>query len=210
MAVEREEVTALSALLHPLALPRLLLRAADDLNTLADIVRREPHPMDALEQAISDIRHDLRATRAELRRAIESVERLRDTGTMLDADARDIVDGGENLLEGLTVLDARARALIEGTDRLDRVGERLEERTSQVVVGGRDLVETGRDLDGRLHALLPITAALQRHLPEIVQALDAVERLEQSAETVADTVEPLQGAAQRVGRITGRGRTRAS
>jgi hypothetical protein len=74
------------------------------------------------------------------------------------------------------------------------------------VVGGRDLVETGQALDGRLQALLPLTAALERHLPEIVQALHAVERLEQSAGTVADTVEPLQGAAQRVGRIAGRTR----
>jgi methyl-accepting chemotaxis protein len=203
-------VTALSALLHPLAVPRLLLRAADDLSALADVARRDPHPVEVFEQAVSDTRHDLRATLEELQRAVAAVEQLRGTAGTLDAGARQLVDGGENLLEGVEALDARAVALIERTDRLDGVGERLEERTTEVVTGGRDLVETGRDLDGRLHALLPLAAALERHLPQIVRALEAVRRLEQSAETVADTVEPLQGAAQRVGRITGRARSRAS
>ena len=35
-------------------------------------------------------------------------------------------------------------------------------------------------------------------------ATDTVERIEDGMETVTDTVEPLQGAAERVGRVTRR------
>jgi hypothetical protein len=41
-------------------------------------------------------------------------------------------------------------------------------------------------------------------LPRILRALDTVDRLEEEVETVADTIEPLQGAAERVGRVTQR------
>jgi hypothetical protein len=37
-----------------------------------------------------------------------------------------------------------------------------------------------------------------------LRSLDTVDELEEAAETMADTMEPLQGAAERVGRITKR------
>jgi conjugal transfer/entry exclusion protein len=41
-------------------------------------------------------------------------------------------------------------------------------------------------------------------LPRLLEGLDSVEQLEESVETVAETVEPLQGVAKGVGRVSDR------
>jgi hypothetical protein len=41
-------------------------------------------------------------------------------------------------------------------------------------------------------------------LPRMLEGLDVVEQLEDAVETVAETVEPLAGAAEGVGRLTRR------
>ena len=41
-------------------------------------------------------------------------------------------------------------------------------------------------------------------LPRLLEGLDSVEQLEESVETVAETVEPLQGVAKGVGRVSNR------
>ena len=45
---------------------------------------------------------------------------------------------------------------------------------------------------------------LRAALPRLLDGLDSVEQLEESVDTVAETVEPLQGVAKRVGRVSDR------
>jgi conjugal transfer/entry exclusion protein len=45
---------------------------------------------------------------------------------------------------------------------------------------------------------------LRAAFPRLLEGLDSVEQLEDSVETVAETVEPLQGVAKGVGRVSDR------
>lgn len=124
---------------------------------------------------------------------------------------------------------AQARSLVTGTNvtlqaalqaitLLTRTAESLDVTAQQIVVGGKDLTEAtrgqerrteelisgGEDLTAVAEQLALDLAVLRDALPRILEALDTVDRLEGEVETVAETIEPLQGAAERVGRVTRR------
>jgi ABC-type transporter Mla subunit MlaD len=120
---------------NPLTLPpRLLLRALDDLHTLAVAAQRLP----SLEAAL--------------------VERFAALESRADRIEDQLAD------------------LLEFGDRIHAQGEALEATAREVVAAGR----------------------------ELVAAFPTIERTAEIGETLAQAVEPLQGAAERLGRIVDR------
>jgi len=162
---------------------RVVARAAEDLNAVAERARRDPDPV---EQA----RERLDALFTELETLIVAIRRV-------DASAIALGTGGEDLLLATRSLDSTARAIEMGGRELRRTGEDLDEHTQQLITGGQDLTAVAKDLADSLRVL-------RAALPRLLERLDSVEQLEESVETVAETVEPLQGVAKGVGRVSDR------
>ena len=132
--------------------------------------------------------------------------------------ARREPDPVEEVRERLDVLIASIATLVAGARELNSTGRRVDAVAEQIVVGGRDLVETGdaveqrgaeivtggQDLTAVAESLDETLRVFRSALPRLLEGLDTAEQLEQAVETVADTVEPLQGAAERVGKVTRR------
>jgi chromosome segregation ATPase len=162
---------------------RVLARAAEDLNAVAERARRDPDP---LEEA----RERLDSLFAELETLIVAIRAV-------DASALALGSGGEDLLLATRSLDSTARAIETGGRDLRRTGEVLHEHTKELIAGGQDLTAVAKDLADSLRVL-------RVALPRLLEQLESVEQLEESLETVADTVEPLQGVAKGVGRVSDR------
>ena len=169
--------------LAPWRAVRVLARAAEDLNAVAERARRDPDPV---EQA----RERLDALFTELKTLIVAIRTV-------DASAVALGTGGEDLLLATRSLDSTARAIETGGRELRRTGEVLDEHTQELITGGRDLTAVAKDLADSLRVL-------RAALPRLLEGLDSVEQLEESVETVAETVEPLQGVAKGVGRVSDR------
>jgi methyl-accepting chemotaxis protein len=169
--------------LAPLRVVRVLVRAADDLNAVAERARREPDPIDE--------------ARARLDSLSTQLETLIRTAQSLDATAVVLGAGGEDLLAATLELNATARTIETGGRDLRHTGETLDDHTQELIAGGQDLTEVAKDLAGSLRIL-------RAALPRVLEGFDTVDELEASVETVAETVEPLQGVAQGVGRVTDR------
>ena len=183
--------------LAPIRVPMRLARALDDLAVLAERARREPDPVEQVRTRVdtllvelarlveigeaivsggSDLTVETRGANRLMHELVEAARELQRTGVALDGTGRELHDGGQDLLEQTRALDAEGRELIDGGDRLRQVSEQLEQH------------------------LRVFRAAL----PRVMDGLDTVESIEGKIETVAETVEPLQGAAERVGRVSRR------
>ena len=169
--------------LAPWRAGRAVVRAAEDLNALAERARREPDPVDEARQRLD-------ALFAELETLIAAIRGV-------DARAAALVTGGEDLLVATRSLNSTARAIETGGRDLNRTGEVLDDHTQELIDGGQDLTAVAKDLAASLRVL-------RVALPRLVEGLDSVEQLEESVETVAETVEPLQGVAKTVGRVSNR------
>ena len=90
------------------------------------------------------------------------------------------------LLAVTSSLNATAETIVTGGDDLRRTGERLNSQTRELIDGGAELTDVAKELARTLESFRTV-------LPE----------LEDSVETVAETVEPLQGLARGVGRVSG-------
>ena len=189
------DLTAL--VLAPIRVPMRLARALDDLAVLAERARREPDLIEQLRTRVdtllvelarlvevgeaivsggNDLTVETRGANRLMHELIDGARDLQRTGLALDGTGRELHDGGQDLLEQTRALDAEGRELIDGGDRLRQVSEQLEQH------------------------LRVCRAAL----PRVMDGLDTVESIEGKIETVAETVEPLQGAAERVGRVSRR------
>ena len=189
------DLTAL--VLAPIRVPMRLARALDDLAVLAERARREPDLIEQLRTRVdtllvelarlvevgeaivsggNDLTVETRGANRLMHELIDGARDLQRTGLALDGTGRELHDGGQDLLEQTRALDAEGRELIDGGDRLRQVSEQLEQH------------------------LRVFRAAL----PRVLDGLDTVESIEGKIETVAETVEPLQGAAERVGRVSRR------
>jgi prefoldin subunit 5 len=169
--------------LAPWRAVRVLARAAEDLNAVAERARRDPDPV---EQA----RERLDALFTELETLIAGIRKV-------DASAVALGAGGEDLLLATRSLNSTARAIETGGRDLRRTGQVLDEHTQELITGGQDLTAVAKDLADSLQVL-------RVALPRLLEGLDSVEQLEESVETVAETVEPLQGVAKGVGRVSER------
>jgi hypothetical protein len=101
------------------------------------------------------------------------------------------------LIAGIERLQALAAEIVGGGRDLVETGERVNRRGAEIVVGGADLTAVAKSLDETL-------TVFRAALPRMLRGLDTAEQLEEAVETVAETVQPLQGAAERVGRVTRR------
>jgi chromosome segregation ATPase len=169
--------------LWPWRAVRVLGRAAEDLNAVAQRARRDPDP-------VEEARERLDALFAELETLLVAIRTV-------DASALALGTGGEDLLLATRSLNSTARAIETGGRELRRTGEVLDGHTQELITGGQDLTAVAKDLD---HSLQVLRVAL----PRLLEGLDSVEQLEESVETVAETVEPLQGVAKGVGRVSDR------
>ena len=87
-------------------------------------------------------------------------------------------------------LNVVAREIRDGGQDLTATAKQLDADTRELIDGGRDLTDTSKRIEQDLRIF-------RAALPKILELEDAVE-------TVAETIEPLQGAAERVGRVTNR------
>jgi hypothetical protein len=169
--------------LGPWRAVRVLARAVEDLNAVAERARRDPDP-------VEEARERLDSLFAELETLIVAVRAV-------EASALALGSGGEDLLLATRSLDSTARAIETGGRDLRRTGEVLDEHTQELIDGGQDLTAVAKDLADSLRVF-------RVALPRLLEGLDSVEQLEESVETVAETVEPLQGVAKGVGRVSNR------
>jgi hypothetical protein len=136
------------------------------------------------------VRERLDALIAGLGALIVVAERLQIT-------AAEIVTGGQDLVATGLAVDRTGREIVTGGRDLVETAERVEDRGTEIVVGGQDLTAVAASLDETLRVF-------RAALPRLLEGIDTAEHLEEAVETVAETVEPLQGAAERVGRVTRR------
>ena len=182
------DVTAL--LLAPVRVPLRVGRALDDLATLAERARRDPDP-------VEEVRHRIDALLTEIATLNGLARRLLPVAGELNATGRAIVDGGAELTEVARGLRAVAREIRDGGTELTIEARGLRGVSREIVDGGERLTEVSDALEAHLRVF-------HAALPRLLQGLDTVEELEEAVETVADTVEPLQGAAATGGRVTQR------
>ena len=173
----------IEVVLAPWRAVRVLARAAEDLNAVAERARRDPDPVEQARERLDALFTELETLIAGLRK--------------VDASAVALGAGGEDLLLATRSLNSTARAIETGGRDLRRTGEVLDEHTQELVTGGQDLTAVAKDLADSLRGL-------RAALPRLLEALDSVEQLEESVDAVAETVEPLQGVAKGVGRVSDR------
>lgn len=183
--------------LAPLKAGRLVLRAADDLNAVAERARRDPDPVEEVRERLDALLAEIGALTALIGPLHAAVTMLIAAAERVDGTAGEIVVGGRDLTEVARGLDGRAIALIDGGERLRQTSERLDTHSVELIDGGADLTAVAQELAGTLRVFRAV-------LPRLLDGLDTVEQLEDAVETVAETVEPLAGAAEGVGRITDR------
>ena len=186
-----------SLVLAPVLIPERLVRLLDDVNALAERARREPDP-------VEEVRSRIDLLLLEVRELTGVARELRDGGA-------DLTDTAKSMNVGLVELIDSARALRRTAEHLDRTGMTIHD-------GGKDLNATAKTLDADTRELIDggarltaVSEELESHLrvfrgalPRMLDGLDVVEQLEGAVETVAETVEPLQATAERVGRVTKR------
>jgi methyl-accepting chemotaxis protein len=182
-SVARALVGPLELILAPWRAVRVIARAAEDLNAVAERARRDPDPVD-------EARERLDALFTQLETLIAAIKTV-------DASALALGAGGEDLLLATRELNSTARTIETGGRDLWRTGQVLDGHTQELIAGGQDLTVVAKDLTDSLRVL-------RAALPRLLEGLDTVEQLEESVETVADTVEPLQDVAKGVGRVSDR------
>jgi hypothetical protein len=97
-------------------------------------------------------------------------------------------------LDDLHVIADAARELPEIEARL----------TEQMHSAEAELRRARKTADARAGALLRVLERLDSDLPSIEQAVESIRSLEAATKTLAAAVEPLQGTAERLGRISDR------
>jgi hypothetical protein len=183
--------------LAPVRAPRLVVRALDDLNAVAERARREPDPVDEVRARLDALDDRLRALTALLAEAIVEIRELRSIGTAIEGRGHQLVAEAAALLPLTEQVVTLSAEIITGGRDLVATGEGLERRSEELIVGGRDLVEVSERLDESMRVF-------RAALPQLLEGLDTAQQLESAVESVAETIEPLQGAAERVGRVTRR------
>lgn len=169
--------------LGPWRAVRVLARAAEDLNAVAERARRDPDP-------VEEARERLDALFTQLETLIGAVQKVNASALALGA-------GGEELVLAARELNSTARTIETGGRELRHTGEVLDDHTQELIAGGQDLTAVAKDLADSLRVV-------RASLPPLLERLESVEQLEDSVETVAETVEPLQGVAKGVGRVSDR------
>jgi len=186
-----------SLVLAPVRAVRLAARALDDLNTLAERSRRDPDPVEEVRLRLDALIAGLSALVNQVGELIRQARALNATGHSVDAGAEEVVRGASALLLATERLELVGEQIVTGGRDLVDTGAGVERRGAEIVTGGEDLTAVAASLDETLDVF-------RAALPRLLQGLETAEQLEEAVETVADTIEPLQGTAKRVGRVTRR------
>lgn len=133
---------------------------------------------------------DLNAVAERARREPDPVEEVRQRIDTLLVEAA-------ALIANVQRLEALTAEVVLGEHELIAVGERVDRGAAEVAAGAAELTAVAQSIDETL-------GVFRAALPKLLRGLETAEQLEESVETVADAVEPLQGAAERVGRVTRR------
>ena len=172
-----------SIVLAPVRIPVRVVQALDDLTAIADRARRDPDPVDEV--------------RDRLDRLIEELTRVNELGRTLNGALQVALEVAEVLARVGENLDVTGQQIVVGGRDLNLTGITLDRDTRELIDGGAELTEVARKLELDLQAFRAV-------MPRMLDALDTVDKLEGEVETVAETIEPLQSAAERVGRVTKR------
>ena len=92
-------------------------------------------------------------------------------------------------------------AIAEAARELPAIEARL---TDQVRSAEAELRRARKTADARAGALLAVLERLDSDLPSMAEAVESIRSLEAATKTLAAAVEPLQGTAERLGRISDR------
>jgi hypothetical protein len=76
--------------------------------------------------------------------------------------------------------------------------------TEQLRSAEAELRRARKTADARAAALLAVLERLDADLPSMTEAVESIRSLEAATKTLASAVEPLQGTAERLGRISDR------
>ena len=76
--------------------------------------------------------------------------------------------------------------------------------TEQLRSAEAELRRARKTADARAGALLAVLERLDAELPSLAEGVDSIRSLEAATRTLASAVEPLQGTAERLGRISDR------
>jgi methyl-accepting chemotaxis protein len=194
---------------NPLTLPpRLVLRALSDLHQIARVAGDAPRLEAEMGGRIDELD-------GHLARLLEAVDPL--SATLRTAPSLDGSDGGLDLRRvgtDLTAVADAARTLPDVEDRLTRRISSLESslaglveivsRLEENLPGLRRIINAVEQLDGKLEGVIVRVDRIEQQLPAIEEVLQAVHELGGSAGQLASAAEPLQGTAERIGRIVDR------
>ena len=186
-----------SLLLTPVRVPLRIAQAFDDLATLADRARRDPDPVEEARDRLDALLLELAAATVAIRELIEGGAELTNETERTHATMRELLGVSRGLLPAAVALRGTGEKIHQGGKDLTVVAQALEVDTRELIDGGSRLTAVSEQLEADM-------TVFRAALPRLLEGLDTVEELEDAVETVADTMEPLQGAAERVGRVTQR------
>jgi len=129
--------------------------------------------------AIAEAARLLPTVEARLTERIASAESRLDDVIAAAAPLKGLGGRADGVLDGIDRVDVRAVELLAAVDRLDSVEARVAE-------------------------LVRLAEELRAGLPTLDDALGSIKQLNAAARTLAAAVEPLQGTAERLGRIADR------
>jgi hypothetical protein len=92
-------------------------------------------------------------------------------------------------------------AIADAARELPAIEARL---TEQLRSAEAELRRARKTADARAGALLAVLERLDADLPSMAEAVESIRSLEAATKTLAAAVEPLQGTAERLGRISDR------
>lgn len=167
-------MTTLSPLLLP---PRLVVRAMDDLHTLAQAARWATEVGEEL---------DVRGAVRDMRSLAEAARRLPDI-------ERTLVGTEKELAKRADRLDARLREALKLV--------RSMEGDLPAVAG---VLETADSINSQLTTVTRLADRVDDGLPSFERVLDSVDALREATAILAAAVEPLQGISERLGRVADR------
>jgi hypothetical protein len=152
---------------------------------------------------------------APIRVPVRIAQALDDLATLADRARRDpdpveeVRDRIDALLAGIGTLNVlAAEQLIPVARELTTVAKEIRDGGAELTEEARGLRLTAREIVLGGEELTLVARLLHADTRELIEGGERLtlvsEELEDQLETVADTVEPLQGAAERVGRVTKR------
>ena len=106
-------------------------------------------------------------------------------------------------LDDLHQLAEASRWALQRRDDASATVQELKDQLTELIAVQRQAVETQRSLADLQAQLVELVTRLESS-PQAEAALKAMDDLRESLETLAGTTEPLQGAAESIGRVADR------